>query len=187
MSDLAIDQQPERWSDSAAGYDEASAFSGLFADDALRLADVGVGDRILDVAAGTGALSIRAAQRGAQVVATDFAPGMVAYLAQTAAEQGLDSLSTAVMDGQALDLDDDIFDGLDDAQLSAFGDTLTRNAREAQGDGPYAVEGEAHLAVGTKQQEGKANEAARIARRIPTLLTGAQPLVGRPTAQTSNF
>lgn len=40
----------------------------------LDLAQVGRGSRIIDVAAGTGALALVAAKRGAHVLATDIAP-----------------------------------------------------------------------------------------------------------------
>src|SRR5690606_18153717 len=72
-----------------------------------------LGSRVLDVAAGTGALALAAARAGAQVLATDFAPGMVARIAAA----GLPNVEARVMDGQALDLPDAAFD----AVFSIFG------------------------------------------------------------------
>jgi SAM-dependent methyltransferase len=66
--------------------------------------------QFLDVAAGSGGLSIPAARLGAQVVAVDFAPNMVARLQERARAEGLANLTARVMDGQALELDDDSFD-----------------------------------------------------------------------------
>ncbi len=40
------------------------------------------GTKVLDVAAGTGSLRLLAAEAGAQVVATDLSPGMVARLSE---------------------------------------------------------------------------------------------------------
>jgi ubiquinone/menaquinone biosynthesis C-methylase UbiE len=65
--------------------------------------------KLLDVAAGTGVVSIEAARRGADVLATDFAPGMVEVIRQRLAADGLDA-RTEVMDGQDLELDDASFD-----------------------------------------------------------------------------
>lgn len=119
MSDRARDQLPEAWSTSADGYEAAFApFTGRYVDEALDLLGVGPGTSVLDVAAGTGAVTLRAAARGAQVLATDFADGMVDHLAARVAAAGLeDHVRTAVMDGQALDLDDRAFD----VTLSMFG------------------------------------------------------------------
>jgi hypothetical protein len=78
---LNPDQIPERWGDIAADYE--AAFEGLssqFARDVLRLLDLKAGERVIDVAAGTGAFSLLAARAGADVLATDFAAGMVAHL-----------------------------------------------------------------------------------------------------------
>jgi SAM-dependent methyltransferase len=63
----------------------------------------------LDVAAGSGALSIPAARLGAQVLATDQSPVMLELLQARARKEGLD-VETRAMDGQALALADDSFD-----------------------------------------------------------------------------
>src|SRR3954466_14668602 len=44
---------------------------------AVDLARVGPGDRVLDVATGTGDLAIELARRGAEVVGSDFSEGML--------------------------------------------------------------------------------------------------------------
>src|SRR5512139_2473260 len=81
MSTLSPDQVPDGWGAIAADYEEA--FEGLttqFAADVLRLLDLRPGERVVDVAAGTGAFSLMAARAGIEVLATDFAPGMVARI-----------------------------------------------------------------------------------------------------------
>ncbi|MCB9371588.1 MAG: class I SAM-dependent methyltransferase [Microthrixaceae bacterium] len=72
---------------------------------------------MLDVAAGSGAFSLRAARRGAAVTATDFAAGMVDLLSSRFAAEGHDRCTAEVMDGQALDLPDRRFD----LSVSMFG------------------------------------------------------------------
>ncbi len=111
MTDLTPDQVPDGWSEGASGYEESFAvFTGLYADDAIELSGVGGGHSVLDVAAGSGALSLRAARLGAEVLATDFAPGMVETLAARLSEEGHDSSRAVVMDGQDLDVGDETFD-----------------------------------------------------------------------------
>jgi len=113
--------RPDIWSDAVASYEAlAEPQTRQFARDALDLAGgVQPGERVLDVAAGTGALSLEAAAAGARVLATDFSSGMVARLAARLTERGFDTTGceARVMDGQALDLPDGGFD----AAFSVFG------------------------------------------------------------------
>ncbi|HZV08822.1 MAG TPA: class I SAM-dependent methyltransferase, partial [Novosphingobium sp.] len=69
-------EDPDHW-DSAARHYEATAhpFTSRYAETALALVPLGPSSRVLDVAAGTGALALAAARTGAQVLATDFSPG----------------------------------------------------------------------------------------------------------------
>ena len=88
----------------------------LVALDAIGM--IGGRGRVLDVAAGAGALSVPAAERGAFVTAVDIAPGMVRRLAEKL--EGFPNCEVREMDGEALDLPDDAFD----ATFSIFG-TIT--------------------------------------------------------------
>ena len=69
------------WTAVAAGYDDAIApIMRPFAVTMLDLLGLTGGanrPKLLDVAAGTGVVALEAAGRGAHVLATDFAPGMV--------------------------------------------------------------------------------------------------------------
>ena len=99
------------WDNIAAAFDEFTTPQNMvLAEDALRRVDLRAGMSFLDVAAGSGALSIPAARLGAQVLATDIAPAMVERLNARARAEGLSNLETRVMDGQALALEDDSFD-----------------------------------------------------------------------------
>jgi SAM-dependent methyltransferase len=106
------DQRPEAWSATALHYDMfAEQVTLPFAEDAARLVPIGPGTRVLDIAAGTGNFAFAAAQRGARVLATDFADGMLEILRRKAQDLGLTAeIETRVMDGQALDLPDASFD-----------------------------------------------------------------------------
>jgi ubiquinone/menaquinone biosynthesis C-methylase UbiE len=112
MSDLAPDQLPDGWSDLASGYDTVfTKFTGPFADELLDRIGVEVSNDFIDIAAGSGVVSVRAARRGAKsVFGTDFAPGMVELLDKNLVETGHPAASAAVMDGQNLEVDDASFD-----------------------------------------------------------------------------
>jgi ubiquinone/menaquinone biosynthesis C-methylase UbiE len=104
-------QTRDAWNEIASGYDRFVTPTHMWvANEALRRADVGPGMRFLDVACGSGALSIPAARLGARVVATDISPTMLERLAARAAGEGLTEVETRVMDGHELDLPDDSFD-----------------------------------------------------------------------------
>jgi len=71
-------QHPEAWSPVVAGYaEEFARLTGGYWDELLDLVGLGLNEPVLDVAAGAGAFTVRAARLGAPVTATDFAPGTV--------------------------------------------------------------------------------------------------------------
>lgn len=110
MTTQELTQTRTAWDEIAPGYDEFVTPSHMWlANEGLRRAGLRPGMRFLDVAAGSGALSIPAARLGAQVLATDLSPAMLERLEQRARDEGL-SVETRVMDGHALDLDSNGFD-----------------------------------------------------------------------------
>jgi ubiquinone/menaquinone biosynthesis C-methylase UbiE len=107
-------ENPDHWDTAAQHYEKtAHPFTELYADAALARVTLTADSHVLDVAAGTGALALMAAKTGAQVLATDFSPGMVARIAAA----NLPNVEARVMDGQALALNDSSFD----AVFSIFG------------------------------------------------------------------
>lgn len=105
------EQLQDEWNEIAPGFDELVTSSNMgLAERALQRAGIRPGMRVLDVAAGSGALGIPAARIGARVLATDIAPAMVERLDARARAEGLSDLEARVMDGQALELADDTFD-----------------------------------------------------------------------------
>lgn len=101
----------EAWDIIAAGYAEhvAPGEQQLSAE-ALRLVGLTRDEEFLDVAAGPGGLGLAAARLGATVLATDWAPQMVAQFEVRARAEGLTHATARVMDAHALDLEDDRFD-----------------------------------------------------------------------------
>ena len=102
---------PEAWDAIAEGYDRYVAPQEVdLANEALRLVGLEPGERFLDVAAGTGGLSLPAARLGAQVLATDWSPAMIERFEARVRAEGLSNAEGRVMDCHALDLPDDSFD-----------------------------------------------------------------------------
>lgn len=98
------------WDRIARDYDRTNTPTQMWVGmEGLRRAGVRSGTRFLDVAAGSGALSVPAARLGAQVMATDQSPVMLELLEARAQKEGL-RIETRVMDGHALQLDDQSFD-----------------------------------------------------------------------------
>src|SRR5690554_2607650 len=98
------------WDRIAHGYDRTNTVTQMWlGEQSLRRARLEPGERFLDVAAGSGELSIPAARMRAQVVAVDQSPVMLQLLAARALQEGL-SIETRVMDGHALELEDNTFD-----------------------------------------------------------------------------
>jgi ubiquinone/menaquinone biosynthesis C-methylase UbiE len=101
----------EAWDAIAGGYDRYVApGEASFATAALKLAGVKSGTRFLDVAAGTGGLSLPAARLGAKVVATDWSAKMIERFQARVREFGLTGCEGLVMDCHALSFADDTFD-----------------------------------------------------------------------------
>jgi SAM-dependent methyltransferase len=81
----------------------------------LDMAGITVGSRVLDVAAGAGEQTIRAAQRvgpSGSVLATDIAPNILACAEDAVRQAGLTNVETRVMDGENLELDEGAFDAV---------------------------------------------------------------------------
>lgn len=82
----------------------------------VRAAGVGPGQRVLDVAAGSGNAALPAARAGAEVVATDLTPDLLAHGQRAAEVEGLD-IAWREADAEALPCED----GEYDAVLSCVG------------------------------------------------------------------
>lgn len=103
----------------------ARAFLGLAAE-LVDAADVGPGDRVLDVACGTGNVALTAERRGADVTGVDITPAMLDAARERAA------VTDAAVDwrqgnAEALPFDDDAFD----VTLSCLGHMFAHDAAAA--------------------------------------------------------
>jgi SAM-dependent methyltransferase len=100
----------EQWEDAAEPWHRWGDFIGQWLGDATEtmfdLAAIGEGSRVLDVAAGAGEQSLRAARRvgpRGEVLATDIAPALLERAAQDAAAAGLEQVRTMEIDGEQLE------------------------------------------------------------------------------------
>jgi SAM-dependent methyltransferase len=81
----------------------------------LDVAQIGPGNRVLDVAAGAGGQTISAARRSGPegaVLATDISEEILDFAARRALDEGLSNVATRVMDGEALEVEPGSFDAV---------------------------------------------------------------------------
>jgi len=109
----------EQWQEAADAWfrwsDTLNKWLGKATDRMLDMANVGTGDRILDIAAGAGEQSITAANKVGKtgyVLATDISSNILEFAKILAKENGIDHIETKVMDGENLTLEDDSFDAV---------------------------------------------------------------------------
>lgn len=98
------------WDAIAAGYDQHVTPTEVpLAHEALSLVGLKPGHHFLDVAAGTGGLSLPAARLGAKVLATDWSATMIECFEARVRAEGISGAQGRVMDAHALELEDDTF------------------------------------------------------------------------------
>ena len=102
---------PEAWDAIADGYDRYVAPQEVdLANEVLRLVGLEPGERFLDVAAGTGGLSLPAARLAAKVLAIDWSATMIERFEARLRDEGIRDAEGRVMDCHALELPDASFD-----------------------------------------------------------------------------
>jgi ubiquinone/menaquinone biosynthesis C-methylase UbiE len=116
------------WNSIAESYDKFVTPTGKWAlpIEALHYAGLQSGMSFLDVASGSGALSLPAARHGARVHAIDISSVMIECLQKRAADEELTDIEVSIMDGQALEFEDNTFD----ISGSQFGVMLFPNLKQ---------------------------------------------------------
>lgn len=103
--------------------------SGAATETLIKAADLHIGDRVLEVAAGTGDLAVTIAQSvgsTGHVVAVDVSANMLAHAEKAAREAGLNNIETRVMNAEALEFDANSFNAvICRMALMLFGNPLT--------------------------------------------------------------
>lgn len=90
-------------------------------------ADLRAGERVLDVAAGNGNVTLAAARRWCEVTSTDYVPALLERGRERAAAERLHGIEFREADAEALPFDDGSFD----AVVSTFGCMFTPNPARA--------------------------------------------------------
>jgi ubiquinone/menaquinone biosynthesis C-methylase UbiE len=112
---------PEKWGNKesadwwSAGQAARQQNYGAATEMMLDLAGVQAGNRVLDVAAGTGESALMAAARvgpKGHVLAADVSASMLNVAAEAARQAGLTNVETRVMNAENLELDKDSFDAV---------------------------------------------------------------------------
>lgn len=115
----------EDWNRYAEEYNNFSQkFTSLFAKGAFESVNIQKDDeniKILDIATGTGSLSIHAAKNiKGNILAIDYSPCMIEQLKKNIYEQNLKNINVEVMDGMNLKIENNLYDYV----FSIFGVTL---------------------------------------------------------------
>ena len=97
------DQIPDGWNATAESYDgNAWELMTPYVAEAIRLAELAPHHELLDVAAGSGRVTVEVAPLVRRVLSTDFAAGMLQVLRGRANRGGFANVEVAQMDGQNL-------------------------------------------------------------------------------------
>jgi ubiquinone/menaquinone biosynthesis C-methylase UbiE len=175
------------WSDIVSLYEASyEPLSRQHAHAVLSMLEIGAESKLLDVAAGTGSLTLLAAEKGARVLAVDTSTAMLSRIPARATP--MMHIDTRVMDGQMLDLSDTQFD----LSFSMFGvmtfpdwrkglaelARVTRDGGRAgitvwehhYGAGPFVLLYEAWKAAFPGKQEMETPDGMRTLSSPPTLV-----------------
>ncbi len=164
-ADLQPDQQVPRWDDHVVLYQEVfEPLSLAFARAAIAGLDLRSGERVLDVAAGTGGAALAMADTGALVTAIDGSPSMIETIRRRA-EAAHVGIKARAMDGQALDCPDSAFD----AALSAFGVILFPDAAKGLAEMRRVVRPGGRIAIVTWAQPHRYELATNLREAILAL------------------
>ena len=119
MNQTILMHQPSAWDEFSTTYEAlAEPMTSQFGSALTKRLGIRRGERIVDIAAGSGALTLELARLGAEVTAVDHSESLRARIAARADAEGLGGrVQARTMDGQALQLPDGHFD----VGLSVFG------------------------------------------------------------------
>lgn len=110
MDTLSSLKQQHRDTWSAGDYARVAHGIQPVAEHLVRSAAIRPGERVLDLACGTGNTALAARARGARVTGIDLAPALLAIAARRAVEEGVDDIRWQAADAEQLPFDDASFD-----------------------------------------------------------------------------
>jgi SAM-dependent methyltransferase len=129
MTDLSVVKGKQQAAWSSGDYAEVGNRILLVSELLCDAVDLRAGERVLDVATGTGNAALAAARRFADVVGIDYVPSLLDRARVRAEADGLD-IDFRVGDAEALEFDDDSFDVV----LSACGAMFAPDHKRTAGE-----------------------------------------------------
>jgi ubiquinone/menaquinone biosynthesis C-methylase UbiE len=110
MADLTELKKKQRATWALGEYDRIADGLTISTDQTLRIARIRSGERVLDLATGTGITAIAARERGASVTGVDLTPELLAVARSKAEGEGFDDIDFREGDAEALPFADASFD-----------------------------------------------------------------------------
>jgi SAM-dependent methyltransferase len=110
MPDLAELKKKHRATWASGDYDQIARGIRSVADHVVRVARIRAGERVLDVACGTGNTALVARARGAEVTGLDLTPELLAVAARREVEEGFCGIEWREGDAEAMPFGDGAFD-----------------------------------------------------------------------------
>ena len=145
------------WSSGGRAYDEVSRFIAEGIEHCIIRLAPKPGERVLDIATGTGWTSRRVAEHGAKVTGIDIAEGMLAAAREIAGEKGFE-IDYRLADAEALPFSDGEFD----AVISTCGVMFAGNREAAAGELARVCRKGGRLALMTWTPESNAVEMRKV-------------------------
>jgi SAM-dependent methyltransferase len=110
MTDLSELKKKQRATWALGEYDRIADGLTITTDQTLRVARIRPGERVLDLATGTGITAIAARERGAKVTGLDLTPELLQVARDKARDWGFDDILFQEGDAEALPFEDASFD-----------------------------------------------------------------------------
>ncbi|MGQ0501085.1 MAG: class I SAM-dependent methyltransferase [Panacagrimonas sp.] len=110
MTDFTELKKKQRATWALGEYDRIAESLTISTDQTLRVAKIRPGERVLDVATGTGITALAARERGAQVTGVDLTPELLAVAQQKALAEGFPDIDFREGDAESLPFADASFD-----------------------------------------------------------------------------
>ena len=175
--------QRRDWGSAAKGWHDwqeliVSATAGV-SRRLVEIAGIQAGDRVLDVAAGSGEPALTAAQvvgPQGEIVATDISPEMLAYARERAAAAGIDNVEFIEADASSLDFPPESFD----AALSRWGIIFEPEAEAAAGRIRRFLKPGGRMAISSWGPPERVPMLAVHMRTVMTRLNVSPPPPGTP-------
>ncbi|MCB9892556.1 MAG: methyltransferase domain-containing protein [Planctomycetes bacterium] len=148
----------QTWGGGGRGYEVISRQIANIIEHCIDRLDPQRGERILDVATGTGWAARRVARRGAECVGVDFAAGVL----EVARDLAMPGTSFAIADAEALPYEDGEFD----AVLSTFGVMFCANPEAAASEIARVCRPGGRMALAVWPAHGGVHEMFKVLTRF---------------------